>query len=147
MAPADRSFAHCNAPAPCHRPGAGRPLMGGIDMQETTVPTVPENASRPCQCTWLTMNDHYELAEQTHRDILSFEDRGLAGVIEVLEHVDMSTDCEMPSGIPPLYYYDFEGFVADHNWRDPVLVAQLAARINFDRRMLESAYRRREVLK
>jgi hypothetical protein len=93
------------------------------------------------------MNGHYELAERTHWDILSFEDRGLTGVLEVLEHVDLSTDKALDSGIPTLYYWDVEGFVAEHNWRDPVLVARLAARISYEHTTLQLAKQWRERLK
>ncbi len=94
-------------------------------MTETTAPK-----SARCPCDWLAGDRDHELAERirVHDDLLSFEDLGLSGVIGLLEHVAMSADAACDD-LVPLYPWDLEAFVAQHNWDQPADVARLADRV------------------
>lgn len=76
----------------------------------------------------------HDLDQEHHDWLLSFEERGLPGVVEILEYLDSDADCDTPTGC--LRWSDFEEFVAMHSWQQPADVYLLAS-------FVEGAIRRR----
>lgn len=75
-----------------------------------------------CTCDYNEHRDHHEV-------LRTFEHRGLAGVLELLEVAGLyGDDADFPANlIAPV---DWPDFVAQHNWRDPALVHQLVAHVS-----------------
>jgi hypothetical protein len=95
----------------------------------------------PVECSCGAVFDHLD---QAHHDwLLSFEDRGVAGVMEIVNFFEGEADCYPTPG--NLEWQELPDFVARHNWRNPLAVAELAnyvgraitSRLEYQRRMLE----------
>lgn len=75
---------------------------------------------QPCSC-------HRRLGALTpefHDWLLGIEGAGLAGAVQLMQHCDLSADMEHGAGT--VHWTELEMFVACHNWRDPVLMYELA---------------------
>ncbi len=87
-------------------------------------------AGIPCHCSMSRTFPEF------HEVLLGFEGRGLAGVVEVMEHLDVAEDLAEHEGMT---YVDFPDWVYDHRWEDPRSVVALA------RRLSEADWCRREL--
>jgi hypothetical protein len=70
-----------------------------------------------CRRSFLLPAEHLEW-------LVTFEDRGLAGVVDLIAHFDRATDGEHEEGT--LGWVDLRDFVGMHSWRQPAEVWQLA---------------------
>lgn len=108
--------------------------------------TTPGEAEGPyCGCL-----DHLgALDVEWHDWLLGIEDRGAAGVTELLEVLIAQMENELEPGHP--WWVEFGDFVAPHNWRDPAWMYRIGGLIrwigeqhkvairDFERRMAEMA--------
>lgn len=72
-----------------------------------------------CPCA-----SRYPLKPAHHDWLLSFEERGLTGVMKVIDHFAFTSDGGPLPG--ELGWADFVGFVNAHDWANPYSVARLA---------------------
>ncbi|HSH58535.1 MAG TPA: hypothetical protein VK988_02625 [Acidimicrobiales bacterium] len=83
-------------------------------------PAVDLADCEPCSRRW-------ELSQDHHDWLLTFEQRGLAGAIELMQYLEINSEGEGPEG---LGWVDFPTFVAMHNWQDPDAVQSLASMVD-----------------
>lgn len=70
----------------------------------------------PCRAAFLLTPEHHDW-------LLSFEQRGMTGVAEIIDELNTSADSE--AGHRELAWVDFPTFVAMHNWGNPFAVREL----------------------
>jgi hypothetical protein len=84
-----------------------------------------------CPCEWV---EYIEF----HCQFVAFEERGVEGVVWLLDTLAAHTE-EAPSASNPLAWTELVRCVAEHNWKNPVVVARLAVEV-------ESLFRCRRAL-
>jgi hypothetical protein len=67
----------------------------------------------------------FRLDKEHHDWLLTFEERGLAGAMQLVSHFAESRDCEVRDDY--LHWVDFPQFVAMHSWQSPADVYDLAS--------------------
>jgi hypothetical protein len=80
------------------------------------------SASEVADCPSRTCS---HLGRAHHDWLLTCEQRGIPGVVEVMQYLETAEAMEREDGT--LSWVDFPDFVATHNWRDPVAVHDLAS--------------------
>lgn len=93
------------------------------DTRTTDDSMTLEEARALCACDFMSIATHRRFEAETiarHEALTTFEDRGIAGVLELAEELD-----EGFSDNVELRWPDLEQFVAQHNWRDPMAVYRL----------------------
>lgn len=77
--------------------------------------------AEPCPCEWA---EH----EAFHDRLLTFEERGIEGVVWLLDSLAAHAE-EEPSPDHPLAWTELLRCVAEHNWQHPLAVARLAVEV------------------
>ncbi len=95
-------------------------------MSKTTTPARPatDKAGSPEAGPEVSMGDCCWYTDRSnHDELLSFESRGVAGFEYVLRCMEESLHNENPDIV---HWFEFEDFVAQHNWQEPFLVCRAA---------------------
>lgn len=92
--------------------------MNSVETRPTQDKSRQEEAECPCR------RQFRDLSNELHDWLLTVEDRGVAGVVELLHFCDVSADCELQAD--QLEWNELPDFVAMHNWRCPADMHDLA---------------------
>ncbi len=92
------------------------------DVAEADAPT-GDLADCPCNRRWSLDRAHHDW-------LLSFEQRGVSGAVEVMNYFGTDADENEREELTLLSWVDFLDFVAVHNWQDPEAVQSLASMVD-----------------
>ncbi len=110
-----------------------------VDVTEADAPT-GDLADCPCNRRWSLDRAHHDW-------LLSFEQRGVSGAVEVMDYFGTDADENEREELTLLSWVDFLDFVAVHNWQDPEAVQSLASMVDHAIRWQKSAARASSRLK
>lgn len=91
---------------------------------DTVAPAIVAPQCQPEDISVCGCHGHYQLDADHHEWLLSVEDRGFAGVVDLMTYLSVDADCDATAGA--LRWNDFADFVAMHHWGDQVRMVEFA---------------------
>lgn len=98
-----------------------REVSALLPLSGATPATIPQD----CPCS-----RGLKMSQERHDWLLSVEERGLPGIVELIGHFSLQVDCEYDTAAE-LGWYEFTQFVAMHSWQNQTDMYDLANHIDF----------------